>query len=285
MGGNDMNILQLHKVSKSYRSGTFFKRTKPAPILLSVSLAIETGECIGLVGRSGSGKSTLGRIALGIETADQGEIYLLGQKISSRLNSMPKHLRRTVQVVFQDGYSSCNPRWTAGKIIGEPLGNFERLTGAETRMRVFELLDQVGLTENDAEKYPSHFSGGQLQRVCIARALAAKPKLIILDEAVSSLDMIVQARILNLLEQLRQSTGMAFLFITHDLRLIRKFCSRAFILHKGSLEPFPVHLNTSLPSAVQELADALLPAMPGTLSKTRNNELIVSSTTFDHLAN
>jgi nickel transport system ATP-binding protein len=279
-----MTILKLHKVSKSYRSGTFFKRTKPVPILSSVSLAIETGECIGLVGRSGSGKSTLGRIALGIEKADQGEIYLFGQKIGSGPKSMSKHLRRTVQVVFQDGYSSCNPRWTAGKIIGEPLGNFERLTRAETRLRVVELLEQVGLTENDAEKYPSHFSGGQLQRVCIARALAVRPKLIILDEAVSSLDMIVQARILNLLEHLRQTTDMAFLFITHDLRLVRKFCSRAFILHKGSLEPFPVHLNTSLPSAVQELTDALLPAMPGSLSNT-NNELIVSSTTFEQLAN
>jgi nickel transport system ATP-binding protein len=279
-----MAILQLHKVSKSYRSGTFFKRTKPVPILCSVSLAIGTGECVGLVGRSGSGKSTLGRIALGIENADQGEIYLLGQKIGSGPKSMSKHLRRTVQVVFQDGYSSCNPRWTAGKIIGEPLGNFERLTGAETRMRVFELLQQVGLTENDAEKYPSHFSGGQLQRVCIARALAARPKLIILDEAVSSLDMIVQARILDLLEQLRQTTGMAFLFITHDLRLIRKFCSRAFVLHKGSLEPFPVQLDTRLPPAVQELADALLPATPGASSNVKN-DIIALSPTFDHLAN
>lgn len=255
-----MTILQLKNISKSYRSGGYFTRSNTVQVLRSVSLTINAGEFVGLVGRSGSGKSTLGRIALGIERPDNGEVFFHGQKITGhRLSPV---LRRTIQVVFQNGESSCNPRWTAERILAEPLRNFTRSGSDEISRQVDRLLEQVGLVPADGKKYPGHFSGGQIQRVCIARALAAEPDLIILDESVSSLDMIVQARILALLERLRRETGMAFLLITHDLRLIRRFCSKAFVLDRGSLEPFSIHLTPPLPKPVRELADALPPTLP-----------------------
>jgi nickel transport system ATP-binding protein len=263
-----MPLIELRNVSKAYRRGGFFSRKERVPVLEGVDLDLHAGECLGLVGRSGSGKSTLGRIMLGLEAPDSGTAKILGTDVSAGRSLSPQ-LRSAVQVVFQDSIGSCNPRMTAGEIIAEPLRNFEGLRGRNLREKVEHLMETVGLSPADADKLPSRFSGGQLQRVCIARALAPTPRVIVLDEAVSSLDMIIQARILDLLDKLRREHGTAYLFVTHDLRLVRRFCDRAFIVSERQLHAFSPKqaVPESLPlgpaaSALAELSGAVLAPMP-----------------------
>jgi nickel transport system ATP-binding protein len=170
-------------------------------------------------------------------------------------------------VVFQNSLGSVNPRLTAGDIVAEPLDNFERPSLAARRTRVAELLEMVGLRPADADKYPHQFSGGQLQRVCIARALAPRPKVVILDEAVSSLDMLVQAKILDLLAALRRETGASYLFISHDVRVVLRLCDRVAVLHQGAMVESPAgveHIGDFTHPAFLALVDSLLPATPPT---------------------
>lgn len=263
-----MALITVHSVSKAYRRGGFFGRKERVSVLDGVNLDLHEGECLGLVGRSGSGKSTLGRIMLGLEAPDSGSVTILGTAVQGGTR-LPKELRRAVQVVFQDAIGSCNPRMTAGEIIAEPLRNFDGLRGSALQDRVAELLEQVGLSPDDAGKLPGRFSGGQLQRICIARALAPRPKVIVLDEAVSSLDMLMQARVLDLLDRLRKEHGTAYLFVTHDLRLVRHFCDRAFIVSDRNLHAFAPGLGAhetvvcgAAASALRELAGAVLAPMP-----------------------
>jgi nickel transport system ATP-binding protein len=260
------NVIELEGVTKTYGRGGFFRKQECFTVLDGVDLELREGECLGLVGRSGSGKSTLGRIALGLEAPDAGSVRILGRDVTA-LKALPKDLRRAVQVVFQDAIGSTNPRMTAGDIVAEPLQNFTELRGTRLRDRVAELLEQVGLRPDDADKLPGRFSGGQLQRVCIARALAPSPRVIVLDEAVSSLDMLIQARILDLLDDLRATHNTTYLFVTHDLRLIRRFCDRAFIMDQGSLHPFAQGETDHAASAtLRELSGAILPPMPEPLA-------------------
>lgn len=262
-----MNVIELRDIHRTYRRGGFFGKAEWLHVLRGIDLDLRQGESLGLVGRSGSGKSTLGRIMLGLESPDSGTVRIMGRETTG-MRTLPPDVRRAVQVVFQDAIGSCNPRLTAGEIIAEPLRNFDRLSGTALRHRVAELLEQVGLSPDDADKLPGRFSGGQLQRVCIARALAPRPRVIVLDEAVSSLDMLVQARILDLLEALRRDHDTAYLFVTHDLRLVRRFCDRAFIMADGVLESFaPSNIHTEFaPAALSELSGALLPPLPPSLS-------------------
>lgn len=261
-----MSIIEARGVTKVYRRGGFFSRAEDVPVLHGVDLRIEHGECVGLVGRSGSGKSTLGRILLGLESPTRGEVRILGRSTTNgngRLN-VDHEQRRAVQVVFQDALGSVNSRLTARNIVAEPLRNFEKLRGRALDGRVAELLEHVGLCPDDAAKHPPRFSGGQLQRISIARALAARPRCIILDEAVSSLDMLVQAKILDLLDDLRRKEGVAYLFVTHDLRLVQRFCDRAAAVEEGRLVDFD-HTNfraAVMPGSLGDLAAAMLPATP-----------------------
>jgi nickel transport system ATP-binding protein len=261
-----MAILEAISVTKTYTRGGFFSRCEPVPVLDGVDLAVEEGECVGLVGRSGSGKSTLGRLLLGLEAPDQGTVSILGQPVATRLGrpQLTREQRRAVQVVFQDAVGSVNPRHTARTIIAEPLRNFEGLRSRQINARVDELLVSVGLKPEDATKNPTRFSGGQLQRISIARALAARPRCIVLDEAVSSLDMLVQAKILDLLDELRDREGVSYLFVTHDLRLVKRFCDRAVLMECGQLHAFD-HTDPTAkaePAILQQLTAALLPASP-----------------------
>jgi nickel transport system ATP-binding protein len=258
-----MPVITLDNVTKTYGRGGFFSKQERMAVLKGVSLSLHAGECLGLVGRSGSGKSTLGRIMLGLEAPDAGSVAILGQDVTG-CKTLPSTLRRAVQVVFQDAIGSTNPRMTAGEIIAEPLRNFDRLKGQRLKDRIAELLECVGLSPDDANKLPGRFSGGQLQRICIARALAPEPRVIVLDEAVSSLDMLIQARILDLLDSLRHKLGTAYLFVTHDLRLVRRFCDHAFIMSDGTLHAFDPKKMASLNAvkALEELSQAILPPMP-----------------------
>lgn len=209
--------------------------TQSNNVLNDISFTIEEGTCLGLIGTSGAGKSTLGKVILGIQRPQQGQVLFQGYDIYNTSKVAQQKIRRDLQVVFQDSYSSVNPRMTAERIISEPLENYEKLTNEEQRNRVIELLERVGLGEKDLKKYPHQFSGGQLQRINIARAIALKPKLIVLDESVSSLDMVTQSLILQLLSDLKYDFGLSYLFITHDIKAAFSISDKIGVLEKGEL--------------------------------------------------
>jgi len=260
-----MNLLHVENVRKSYRQGGLFGGGRAAEVLRGVDLELARGECLGLVGRSGCGKSTLGRIVLGLERPDAGRVRFKGRDLRDLARRDWRDFRRSVQVVFQNFTGAVNPRMTAGQIVAEPLRNFEKLAGAALAARVAELLEMVGLTPGDAAKRPAQFSGGQLQRVCIARAMAPRPELLVLDESVSSLDMVVQAQVMDLLSGLRRDQGLSCLFISHDLRVVAKLCTRVAVMRQGVVAQC-VRCGPGLPAPTDEgymeLARAILPARP-----------------------
>jgi len=198
-----------------------------------ISFTIEPGQTLGLVGESGSGKSTTGKAILGLAHITSGQVLFEGKDITNAVKRYRSPYRKNVQMIFQDVQSSLNPRKKVLDIIAEPLRNFETLTKAEERKRVDELLAIVGLTPENAGKYPFEFSGGQRQRVGVARAIALKPKLIIADEPVSALDLSVQAQVLNYMKDIQQEMGLAYLFISHDLGVVRHMCQHLAIMHNA----------------------------------------------------
>ena len=209
-------------------------RSQRVRVLKSVSLDIRPGECVGLVGESGSGKTTLGRAVLGLAPIHSGQIRYKGADITHADRATRRGLGSEIQVVFQDPYTSLNPSMTIGDILAEPL-TARRVPKATATARVRELLDQVSLPANALHRLPREFSGGQRQRVAIARALALSPKLIICDEPVSALDLSTQARVLDLFVQIQERTGVAYLFITHDLSVVRHVSHRVAVMHNGEI--------------------------------------------------
>jgi ABC-type oligopeptide transport system ATPase subunit len=231
-------LLELRDVVKHYprpRTALFGPRPAPLRAVDGVSLAIAKGEALGLVGESGSGKSTLARLVVGLERATSGSIRLAGREVTTLRAAEWRPLRRRVQMVFQDPHSSLDPRQTASAIVAEPLA-IHRLAGRrERRKRALELLEAVGLAPAQAGAYPHELSGGQRQRVGIARALALAPELIVCDEPVSALDVSIRSQILNLLHELQQRRGLAYLFVAHDLAIVRALCTRVAVMHAGKL--------------------------------------------------
>jgi nickel transport system ATP-binding protein len=231
-----MSLLEARDITHGYnRAGLFKRGARQEAVLANVSVSIERGQCLGILGTSGAGKSTLGKVILGLEKPRKGKVIFQGIDLYGADPSVRKRLRRDLQAVFQDCHSSVNPRMTAEQIIAEPLQNFEKLTPAELKRTVGELLEQVGLKAEDMRKQPHQFSGGQLQRINIARAIALKPKLIVLDEAVSSLDMVTQAHILNLLGELKSSHGLSYLFITHDIKAAFAVSDAIAVMEQGEI--------------------------------------------------
>lgn len=263
-----MSLIELRAVRKSYRQGGILGGRRTVEVLSGVDLTIEPGRCLGLLGASGCGKSTTGRLILGLEKPDGGRILYKGQDLSRMDKEQKNVFRRNCQVVFQNSHGAVNPRFRAWSIVTEPLSYFESLGKNELREKAGELLKKVGLSEEDADKLPHQFSGGELQRVCIARALALSPEFILLDEAVSSLDMLNQSLILDLLEQLKTNTGTTFLFISHDLRVLLKISDALAVMNEGRISAYvddPAALES--PDAVYDpvfklLAQAVLPAEP-----------------------
>jgi ABC-type glutathione transport system ATPase component len=202
--------------------------------LNGVSLRLAQGETLGLVGESGSGKTTIGRAVLGLAPVASGSIRFDGRDITAASRRERRALSRDLQVVFQDPYSSLNPSRTIGDILSEPL-SVQGVAGGEARARVQELLDRVHLPHDAMDRLPREFSGGQRQRIAIARALALKPRLIVCDEPVSALDLSTQARVLDLFLEIQRDTGVSYLFISHDLDVVRHVSHRVAVLYRGDL--------------------------------------------------
>jgi oligopeptide transport system ATP-binding protein len=200
-----------------------------------VSLTIAPGETLGLVGESGSGKTTLGRLVLGLLRPTKGKVIFNGRDVTSLGRKQLRALRREMQIIFQDPYASLNPRMTVGDIVGEPLKIHGIASGAAATERVKELHHMVGLRSYHINRYPHEFSGGQRQRIGIARALAVNPTFIVLDEPVSALDVSIQAQVINLLEDLQQQLGLTYLFIAHDLSVIRHISNRVAVMYVGKI--------------------------------------------------
>lgn len=209
-------------------------RKKDFRAIKGVSLDIRPGECVGLVGESGCGKTTLGRAVLGLAPVTSGSIQLNGEEISKAKRAQRKELAKKIQVVFQDPYSSLNPSMTIEEILSEPLvvRNWKKDAAVK---RIGELLDAVGLPANSLDRRPREFSGGQRQRVAIARALALEPELIICDEPVSALDLTTQMKVLELFLEIQQRTGVAYLFISHDLAVVRHLSHRIAVMYGGEI--------------------------------------------------
>jgi oligopeptide/dipeptide ABC transporter ATP-binding protein len=200
-----------------------------------VSFTIRRGETFALVGESGSGKSTIAKIIVGLIEASEGRIVFDGQELAGTSGAAMRNLRSRFQMIFQDPFASLNPRWHVGEIIAEPIQRFGLLKGADVTRRVTELLETVGLSASDAGRFPHEFSGGQRQRIAIARALSSQPEFIVCDEPTSALDVSVQAQILNLMRDLQDEFGLTYLFISHDLSVVRHMANRIGVLYLGRL--------------------------------------------------
>jgi oligopeptide transport system ATP-binding protein len=230
-------LLKVEDLKKHFPlKGGFWGKGKGAVKAVDgVSFDVEEGESFGLVGESGSGKTTVARAILRLVEPTAGRILLSGREISSCSQSEMKEMRRNMQMIFQDPHSSLNPRKTVFKSIAEPMVIHQRLKGRALRQRVEELIEVVGLKGEHLFRYPHELSGGQKQRVGIARALALQPKLLILDEPTSALDVSVQAQMLNFLESLQKTLGLTYLFISHNLAVIRFVCDRVGVMYLGKL--------------------------------------------------
>ena len=225
-------LLTVDQLVVEYPSKKF--RAKPFRALTDINITIGRGETLGLVGESGSGKTTLGRAILGLAPVTGGKISFDGKDISHATRKDRRVLSRDLQVVFQDPYTSLNPALEIGDILAEPLG-VQGMEPAAAKKRVQELLDQVGLPSDAINRLPREFSGGQRQRVAIARALALSPKLIVCDEPVSALDLSTQARVLDLFLQIQKDTGVSYLFVSHDLDVVRHISHRVAVMYHGEI--------------------------------------------------
>ncbi|MEK6773404.1 MAG: dipeptide ABC transporter ATP-binding protein [Bdellovibrionota bacterium] len=231
-------LLDAQNIVKSFpiKGGFFSREIAKVKAVQGVSLQVRKGETLGLVGESGCGKSTLGRCLIRLHDVDEGKILYHGQDITHVTGEELRKLRRKLQIIFQDPFSSLNPRMTVFSIIEEPLLIHNILHKDQARrQRVFDLLEMVGLRTEHAGRYPHEFSGGQRQRIGIARALAVEPELIICDEAVSALDVSVQAQVINLLMKLQKQLGLTYIFIAHDLKVVEHVSNQVAVMYLGKI--------------------------------------------------
>ena len=256
-------LFEIKNLNKHFpiKKGFFNKQVGAIYAVNGVDLEIYKGETLGLVGESGCGKSTAGRCIIRLLDPTSGSIIFKGKEISKIKGRKLKDLRKNMQIVFQNPFSSLNPRMTIGEILKEPLIVNKTIPRKEIKARVNELMEMVNLPLNTLERYPHEFSGGQRQRICIARALALNPEFIVADEPVSALDVSVQAQIINLLDDLKKELGLTYLFISHDLSVVKYFCDRVAVMYLGEIiEQAPTDKLFDSPN--HPYTQALLSAVP-----------------------
>ncbi|MET4575848.1 ATP-binding cassette domain-containing protein [Ottowia thiooxydans] len=271
---NSPSLLELTDLTRSYvlPRESLFRPARSVHALRGVTLSIRAGRSMGIVGESGSGKSTLARLAMALERPTSGSVRFEGRDLNALSAADLRLARRDFQMIFQDPYGSLDPRVPVWKTVMEPMFATERLSHAEQRKQAAVVLESVGLRADMLDHYPHQFSGGQRQRIAIARAIVTRPKLIIADEAVSALDVSVQAQVLNLMADLRDKQGMTFLFISHDLAVVSHLCADVAVMKDGLIvEQGPVRQVLTQPShaytrtlleSVPRLAAAQWPTNP-----------------------
>jgi oligopeptide/dipeptide ABC transporter ATP-binding protein len=270
-------LLEVKNLKKYFPvTGGFFKKTVGyIKATDDVSFTIKEGEALGLVGESGCGKSTTGRAVLRLHEPTSGEIYYKGKDVINASKSEMQELRRQMQIVFQDPYSSLNPRMTVGQIISEPIVQHGFMKkGKELENRVCQLLEKCGLASYHINRYPHQFSGGQRQRIGIARALTLNPSFIVADEPVSALDVSIQSQVLNLMMDLQEELGLSYLFISHDLSVVRHISNRVGVMYLGSL----VELSSKkglFEHPKHPYTQALLSAIPVANPKAKKKQIIL----------
>ncbi|MFZ7124924.1 MAG: ABC transporter ATP-binding protein [Desulfobacterales bacterium] len=273
---DSLPLLDVRRLVKHYpiRGGVFMKEIASVKAVDGVSLSIRKGETLGLVGESGCGKSTFGRAILRLEEPTSGEVWFAGENILTFDPSRIRALRRQMQIIFQDPFSSLNPRKTVAAIVGEPLVIHGLQRRKEREEKVLELLRVVGLRKEHMRRYPHMFSGGQRQRIGVARALALNPELVVCDEAVSALDVSIQAQVINLLKDLQQEFGLTYLFISHDLHVVEFISDRVAVMYLGKI----VEVASSeaiYGSPLHPYTQALLSASPMPDPDARRTRLIL----------
>jgi len=232
-----MPVLEVENLKKYYpvKKGFFQKTINHVKAVDGVSFHLNSGETLGIVGESGCGKTTVGRSVLRLTTPTEGKVFFKGNDLGKMDKETLRKTRTSLQIIFQDPFSSLNPRMNVGQIIAEPIKNYETISKSEIMQRVAELMNRVGLRPAHMGRYPHEFSGGQRQRIGIARALAVNPEVIICDEAVSALDVSIQAQIINLLKDLQQEMNLAYLFIAHDLSVVEYISHRVAVMYLGRI--------------------------------------------------
>jgi oligopeptide transport system ATP-binding protein len=273
-------LLQVNNLKTYFplRTGGLFSQKGAVKAVDGVSLAIEKGRTLGLVGESGSGKTTVGKTILGLVPATSGSALFDGIDLFSQSPRAWRSMRKRMQIIFQDPFSSLDPRMTVASIVSEPLIVHERMSPRDRTIRVGELLERVGLSSGYMNRYPHEFSGGQRQRIGIARALASKPEIIICDEPVSALDVSIQAQILNLLRDLQQELGIAYLFIAHNLAVVEHFADRVAVMYLGKIVE-SAGSGTLYSSPVHPYTKALLSAVPNPDPKIKSGRIRLSGET------
>ncbi len=279
-----MALLEVRDLVKHFaRKQDWWRPSSIIPAVDGISFTIEEGEMFGLVGESGCGKSTTGRCILRLVEPTSGEIQFRGQNVLAYSPAEMRVARRDMQIVFQDPYSSLNPRMRVGDIVEEPLVIHRIGSRAERRARVAQLFELVGLDPGHIARYPHQFSGGQRQRIGIARALALNPALIVADEAVSALDVSVQAQVVSLLMKLKEQLKLTYLFIAHDLRLVEDICSRVAVMYLGRIMEMG-ETKAIFRSPQHPYTRALLSAIPVLDPDASRQRIELAPDSFDHHA-
>ena len=271
-----MVLLSVHNLKKHFilKKRMFARGAQVVKAVDGVSFQLQQGETLGLVGESGCGKTTVGRSILHLTEPTSGEILFDGQNVSKLNSRARRELRTSLQIIFQDPFTSLNPRMTVGNIIAEPLRNQKKLSRSERRDRVAWLMHKVGLRPDQIRRYPHEFSGGQRQRIGIARSLALNPRVIVCDEPVSALDVSIQAQVINLLDELQEEFNLTYLFIAHDLSVVHYVSDRVAIMYLGKIvEGGPTDVVFQNP--IHPYTQALMAAVPSVDKEHRRERIIL----------
>lgn len=271
------NLLEVNNLKKYFpvKAGIFKRTVAHVKAVDDISFAVKEGETLGLVGESGCGKSTTGRTILRLLEATAGEVLFEGKDVMALNKTQLREIRRDMQIIFQDPYASLNPRMTVADIVGEPLDIHKLAANKKERnKRVIEILENVGLGEEYMNRYPHEFSGGQRQRIGVARALAVDPKLIIADEPVSALDVSVQAQVVNLMQDLQKEFGLTYLFIAHDLSVVKHISDRVAVMYLGKIVEL-ADKKELFKNPIHPYTQSLLSAIPEADPKKKKDRIIL----------